>query len=79
VRPCAVGQRLVDLCVCVASGCVILNGRAPGGQEGRPTFVGFDGLVSSVIDYGVVSRSMWPFVGRFVVTLHPGTLTITGC
>jgi len=34
--------------------------------------MGYDGLASSVIDYGVVSRSLWPFVERFVVTPHNG-------
>jgi exonuclease III len=60
---CAVGKRLVELCV--ATGCVFLNGRAPGDQEGRSTFEGGEG--PSVIDYGIVSRSLFPHVPTFAV------------
>jgi hypothetical protein len=61
--PCEVGRRLVEMCV--ASKCVMLNGRAPGDEEGVSTFVGAQG--SSVIDYGIVSRSLFPCVSTFAV------------
>ena len=60
---CAVGRQLVALCA--ASQCVLLNGRSPGDQDGQATFV--RGATSSVIDYGIVSRSLFPCVQTFAV------------
>lgn len=76
-RPCAVGQQLVDLCV--ATRCVIRYCRAGGDEEARPTFVGYDGLVTSVIDCGVGSRSMWPFIRGLWLPPIMGSLTTTSC
>jgi hypothetical protein len=58
---------LVDLCV--ATKCLIMNGRAPGDEQAAATFVGWDGKVSTVVDYGIVSRGLFPHVQRFVK--HP--------
>jgi hypothetical protein len=61
------GRLLVDSCV--ATKCLILNGRAQGDEQASATFVGWDGMVSTVVDYGIVSRGLFPHVQRFVV--HP--------
>jgi hypothetical protein len=62
------GKQFVNMCV--ASKCLILNGRAPGDEQGAATFVGWNGSASTVIDYGVVSRGLYPHVQRFAV--HSG-------
>lgn len=61
--PCQFGKLLVDLCV--ATDCVILNGRAPGDESGAFTFESSGGQ-GSVIDYGIVSRACFPWVYRFL-------------
>jgi len=54
---CPAGRSLIDMCV--STGCVLLNGRAPGDPAGAPTFVGHDGTACGVIDYAIVSK--FPF------------------
>jgi len=77
MRPCAVGIRLVDLCV--ATGCVIFNGRAPGDEEGGPLLLAMMGWPPVCLAMGLCHgpcgllwRGLWspPIMG---------TLTITGC
>lgn len=64
------GKQFVDMCV--ASKCLILNGRAPGDEQGAATFVGWNGSASTVIDYGVVSRGLYPHVQHFTVLPNAG-------
>lgn len=71
-RPaCLMGKALVRMCE--VAGCVVLNGRAPGDEWGAPTrYPTAPGQQPSVIDYGIVSRALFPLVERFAVTGGPG-------
>ena len=51
----------------------ILNGCAPGDTQGYFTYE--KGLCRSVIDYGIVSQSMWPCVRSFQVGVHNSILS----
>ena len=51
----------------------ILNGCAPGGTQGYFTYE--RGLCRSVIDYGIVSQSIWPCVRSFQVGVHNSILS----
>ena len=51
----------------------MLNGRAPGDQEGRFTCTKNGG--HSVVDYGIVSASLYSSVHSFVVQDFDGTLS----
>ena len=51
----------------------ILNGCAPGDTQGYFTYE--KGLCRSVIDYGLVSQSMWPCVRNFQVGAHNSILS----
>lgn len=67
-RPlCAFGAELLRLCA--STNCVILNGRAPGDREGAATYVRSSarGVSASVLDYGIVSRTLYPAVHHFTV------------
>lgn len=63
---CEYGQCLVNMCV--ATQCVILNGRTPGDQQGcitRPSTS--SGTAGSLLDYCIVSRALFPAVSNFGV------------
>ena len=51
----------------------ILNGCAPGDTQGYFTYK--KGLCRSVIDYGLVSQSMWPLIRSFQVGIHNSILS----
>ena len=51
----------------------ILNGCAPGDTQGY--FTSEKGLCQSVIDYGLVSQSMWPCIRSFQVGVHNSILS----
>lgn len=67
-RPvCTFGTELLSLCA--STDCVILNGSAPGDAEGASTCVRrADGdAPASVIDFGIVSRVLYPAIHHFTV------------
>lgn len=69
---CEYGRVLCDLVS--ANDCVILNGRTPGDEGGYCTFVPRARRHSpSVLDYGIVSRRLFPCVADFHV-LNPRTV-----
>lgn len=53
--------------MCMSSGCVVLNGRSPGDIDSHPTFVGWQGGSTSVIDSGIVSRPLFPHMQQLAV------------
>ncbi len=67
VQPvCSFGKALINLCV--ATQCVISNGRAPGDERGMATRPSQQpGRPGSVIDYGLISRGWFPKVSTFEV------------
>jgi hypothetical protein len=62
--PCGFGRLLINLCA--STGLAILNGRAPGDNQGAATHRSSSGA-GSVSDYGLVSRCLLPCVANFKV------------
>ena len=66
-RPCAFGKLLVQH-LCIETGCVLLNGRAPGDEHGACTsHSGRDGTLASCIDYGIIDMRSYSAVRAFRV------------
>ena len=62
----AYGRRLLQ--ICGERGLTILNGCTPGDSQGYFTYE--RGPIRSVIDYAIVSQSVWPLVRNFQVDQH---------
>jgi hypothetical protein len=62
---CEFGVQLVDLCT--STGSIILNGRAPGDQDGAVTRFSAHTSRASVVDYGIVSSGLYRYVTNFMV------------
>ena len=60
------GRRLLQ--ICGDRGLTILNGCTPGDSQGYFTYE--RGPIRSVIDYAIVSQSIWPLVRNFQVDQH---------
>ena len=60
------GRKLLQLCG--DRGLTILNGCTPGDSQGYFTFE--KGPLHSVLDYAIVSQSIWPLVRNFRVDHH---------
>ena len=65
------GKHLLQLCA--NRNYTILNGCTPGDSQGQYTYE--RGNIGSIIDYGITSPSLWPFVCTFRVGLHNSVLS----
>ena len=65
------GKHLLQLCS--NRNYTILNGCTPGDSQGQFTYE--RGTIGSIIDYGITSPSLWPFVRTFRVGLHNSVLS----
>lgn len=70
-RPCQQGRRLIQCCL--DSGCVLLNGRAPGDPQGLHTYY-YCGMPNGCLDYGICDASLFHNISNFqVLPIEPSS------